>query len=127
MEKEKWQGAGGTPGGVGYFVVGFIMAVVGGYLLLHQVQVTTGFWNLFGYDAFGITLIPFLFGVGLLFYNGKSIPGWILTAGGFLIIIAGIIANMHIYFASTSLFNTLVMLVLFVGGLALMFRSLKSV
>lgn len=125
-EGEKWQGAGGSPGGVGYFILGFIMAVTGGYLLLHQVKVTTGFWRFFSFDSFGISLIPFLFGVGILFYNGKSIPGWILTVGGFIVIIAGVIANLQIYFAPTSLFNTLVMLVLLVGGIAFIFRSLKA-
>jgi hypothetical protein len=36
-----------------------------------------------------------------------------------------VIANMHIYFRPTSLFNTLVMLILFVGGLGLMARALS--
>jgi|SRR5215471_16262218 len=127
MEKEReWKGAGGTPGGVTYFVVGFIMAAIGGYLILNQVQVTTGFWGFFGNRTFGITLIPFLFGVGVLFYNGKSIIGWILTGGGFLFILAGVIARLQIYFSSTSLFNTIVMFVLFVGGIAFIFRSLRS-
>jgi len=37
------RGAGGTPGGVGQFFIGLVMAVVGVYLLLNQVQVTTSF------------------------------------------------------------------------------------
>jgi len=36
-----------------------------------------------------------------------------------------VIANMHIYFQPTSLFNTLVMLVLLVGGLGLIVRALR--
>lgn len=102
------------------------MAVVGVYLLLNQVIVHTSFWRFFSLNSFGITLIPFLFGVGILFYNGKSIVGWVLTVGGFLVIIAGIIANLQIYFAPTSLWNTLTMLILLVGGLGLIFRSLRS-
>jgi hypothetical protein len=39
--------------------------------------------------------------------------------------LAGVIANMHIYFQPTSLFNTLVMLILFVGRLGLMARALR--
>jgi hypothetical protein len=120
------KGAGGTPGGIKPFILGAIMAVIGGYLLLHQVQVHSG-WRIFGYGNFGIALLPFLFGIGLLFFNGKSIPGWILTVGGLIIIFAGIIANLEIYFIPTSLFNTLIMLVLLVGGIALIFRSLQSV
>lgn len=46
-----------------------------------------------------------------------------LTIAGAVFILAGVIANMHIYFRPTSLFNTLVMLVLFVGGLGLIARA----
>jgi len=125
-EKAAWKGAGGTPGGVKLFLVGAIMAIVGGYMLLNQVTVTSGFWRLYNYSAFGITLIPFLFGIAFLFYNSKSIPGWILTVGGLLIILTGILINLQIYFRPTSLWNTLTMLVLLVGGIALVFRSLQS-
>jgi len=67
-----------------------------------------------------------LFGVGILFFNGRSFVGWLLTIGGALFILAGILANMQIYFRRTSLFQTLVMLVLLVGGLGLIARSLRS-
>ena len=36
---------GGTPGGTRTFLLGLIMAVAGGYLLFHQVQVYGGYWN----------------------------------------------------------------------------------
>ena len=77
-------------------------------------------------NAFGITLLPILFGIGLLFWRGRSIVGWILTIGGALFIFAGILANLHIFFRPTSLFNTIVMLVLLVGGLGLIARSVQS-
>jgi branched-subunit amino acid ABC-type transport system permease component len=60
----------------------------------------------------------------LLFWNGRSIIGWLLTAGGALFIFAGVLANMHIYFRPTSLFNTVIMLVLVVGGLGLIARAM---
>ena len=41
-----------------------------------------------------------------------------------LFIVAGVIANLHIYFQPTSLFNTIVMLVLLVGGIGLVARAL---
>ena len=69
-------------------------------------------------------LLPLLIGVGILFWSGKNIVGWLLTIAGALFILAGVIANMHIYFRPTSLFNTLVMLILFVGGLGLIARAL---
>lgn len=68
--------------------------------------------------------MPMLFGVAILFWNGKSTIGWVLTVGGALFILAGVIANMHIYFRPASLFETIVMLVVLVGGLALIARSI---
>jgi hypothetical protein len=120
------RGAGGTPGGIGEFLVGVVMAAVGGYLLTNQVQVTTSFWHFWGANAFGLTLLPLLVGIGVLFFNGRSVAGWLLTIVGCAIILAGILMNMDIYFRQTSLFNTLTMLVLLAGGLGLVARSLRS-
>ena len=120
------KGAGGTPGGVGTFLLGFVMAVAGGYLLTKQVNVHSGFFGWFGGHAFGLTLVPLLFGIGLLFFDGKSKAGWLLTIAGGVIILAGILANLEIYFVPTSLFNTLLMLALRAGGIGLVAKSLKS-
>lgn len=126
MAERRFSDVGGTPGGLGHFVLGFAMACLGGYLLANQVMVAGSYWNFYGGNTFGITLLPMLFGVGLLFWNGRSVAGWLLTAGGALFILAGVIANLHIYFQPTSLFNTVVMLVLLVGGLGLIARALRS-
>jgi hypothetical protein len=115
---------GGTAGGLGSFLLGAVMTAAGGYLLLNQVTVTSGFWSFYGYNAFGLSLVPLLFGILLLFYNGKGILGWLLVLVGLAIIGAGILANLTIFFRPTSLFNTLIILVLFVGGLGLIARSL---
>jgi hypothetical protein len=119
------QGAGGTSGGIGQFFVGLAMVIAGGYLITNQVQVTTGFWSTFGPHTFGLTLLPLLCGIGLLFFDGKSIFGWILTMGGAIIILVGILVNLRIYFETTTLYNTLIMFVLLAGGLGLIARSLK--
>jgi predicted membrane channel-forming protein YqfA (hemolysin III family) len=128
MEEEERisRGAGGTSGGVGEFLLGVGMSVAGAYLLTQRVTVTSGHWSLWGYNAFGLSLLPLLFGVGLLFFNGKSVAGWLLTFAGVVIILAGIIANLGVYFQPTSLFNTLVMLVLLAGGIGLVARSLRA-
>jgi hypothetical protein len=52
--------------------------------------------------------------------------GWVRTIAGALFILAGVIANMQIYFQPTSLFNTPVKLILFVGGLGLIARALSA-
>ena len=122
----RFRGAGGTPGGLGEFLIGLAMAIAGGYLLTQQVTVTSGFWHVWGYNAFGLSLVPFIFGVGLLFFNGRSKIGWLLLFAGSVIILAGILMNLEIYFRSTSLFNTLIMLVLLFGGIGLIARALRA-
>ena len=46
----RMRGAGGTPGGLGTFFLGFIMIVAGGYLLTDQVMVTSGAWQKYSYS-----------------------------------------------------------------------------
>ena len=125
MDNRSISDVGGTPGGLGHFFLGFVMACVGGYFLSNQVLVVGSFWSFFGANTFGLTLVPMLFGVGILFWNGRSAAGWFLTLAGALFIFAGVLANMHIFFRPTSLFNTLVMLILLVGGLGLIARALR--
>src|SRR5207248_501906 len=125
MEARSLGDVGGTPGGLGHFVIGFVMACMGGYFLANQVSVVGSYWSFYGANTFGITLAPMLLGVGILFWNGRSLAGWIVTAAGALFILAGVIANMSIYFRPTSPFNTLVMLILLVGGLGLIARALR--
>ena len=126
MADRSFSDVGGTPGGLGHFLLGFAMACVGAYLLSHQVMVVGSYWRLYGANTFGLTLLPMLIGISILFWSGRSVIGWVLTTAGAFFILAGVIANMHIYFQPTTLFNTIVMLVLLVGGLGLIARSLRS-
>jgi uncharacterized protein len=108
------------------FLFGLALAIAGGYLIMNQVQVTSGYWQWWGTNAFGLTLIPLVIGLGLLFFDGRSIAGWALTLGGAIIIFVGILANLEIYFRQTTLFNVILMLTLFAAGLGLMARAVKS-
>jgi len=127
--QRKFEGAGGTSGGVGEFFIGILVAAVGFYLLFSQVQVHSSYWNFMGLGgaghSFGISLIPLLFGVGILFVNGNSVLGWFLAVGGLLFILAGILVNLDIYFQRTSLMNTLIMLFMIAAGLGLIVKGLR--
>jgi uncharacterized protein len=133
--RNRWSGAGGTPGGIGVFLIGFALACAGAWLLTNQVTVSSEYFAsgflvpMINYrmNSFGLSLIPFILGIGFLFYNAKSVAGWLLTIAGLVIILAGILTSLHIYFQPTSLFNTLTMMVLLFGGLGLIFRSLKAI
>jgi hypothetical protein len=124
MADRRFSDVGGTPGGFGKFLMGFIMTCAGAYLLTNQVSVVGSYWNFYGGNTFGITLLPMLIGIGLLFWNGRSVIGWLLCISGAVFILAGVIANLHIYFQPASLFNTIVMLILIAGGLGLIARSM---
>ncbi len=119
------RGAGGSDGGLILFLIGVVMAVAGGWLLTNQVVVTGGHWAIWGYNSFGLSLIPFIVGVIALFFDNRSPWGWLLLIAGVTIILAGVLVNMRIYFRPTSLFNTLTMLVLLFGGIGLLIRALR--
>jgi hypothetical protein len=120
------KGAGGTEGGVLTFFVGLAMAVGGAYLLTQRVTVTSGFWSFFGGHTFGLSLLPLVVGAGVLFFDGRSRLGWALTGLGALVVFLGVLMNLRVYFEPTSLFDTLLMLILLAGGLGLVARSLKA-
>ncbi len=61
----------------------------------------------------------------MLFFDGSSRLGFLLLFSGVVIIAAGILTNLTIYFVPTSLFNTLMMLGLTAGGIGLVLRSLR--
>jgi len=126
------RGAGGTSGGVGQFLLGFAMFSGGMYLLLSSIAVNSSFgWGarLFG-GSYGITggmlLIPFVFGVGLVFYNARNVVGWMLAAGSVLALVFGVLASVSFSLRGMTAFEVLVILVLAAGGLALLLRSVRE-
>ncbi len=127
------RGAGGSDGGIGRFIMGAVMLISGGYLLLTSIQVDSGYgiggtmYTVGGYGVGGGTiLIPFVLGVGMIFYNGKNPIGWLLGIGSVIALIVGVLANVQFRFAHMSLFALLTILVLAVGGLGLLLSSLRG-
>lgn len=117
---------GSSSGGIAKFLAGLVMMIAGAWLLANQVIVQSGYWRLWGFNAFGLTLLPLLAGIALLFFDGRSFTGRALTVIGIVIIFLGIITNLDIYFRPTTLFNTLLMLGLLAGGVGLIAKSLGS-
>lgn len=131
------KGAGGNSGGVGHFFIGFIMMCGGFYMLLNAITVTSHFGlgsRLYSFNAFGsgigitggTVLIPFIFGIGIIFFNSKNIFGWLLSVGSIAALIFGVISTVRFSLRSMTSFDLIVMLVLAVGGLGLFLRSLKN-
>ena len=126
MDIDDLKNVGGTSGGLIEFLIGLTMTVAGAYMLISRVIVTSAFWNWGGYNTFGLSLVPMIFGIAIVFFNGKSLIGWILVFISVVIIASGILMNLQIYFQPTSLFNTIVMLVLFAGGIGLIGRAVVA-
>jgi hypothetical protein len=128
-----FSGAGGSKGGVGRFFIGLVMIVAGGYLFFDSIRVTHNFGfgrALFSYGGFdlttGMVLVPFIFGVGIIFYNAKNWLGWLLAGASLVMLAFGIIASIRFRFQSMSAFDLMVILVLFVGGIGLFLSSLRE-
>lgn len=132
------KGAGGTSGGIGTFFIGFLMMCGGFYLLLNAISVTSHFGfrsHLYGLSMFGgqfsitggMVMIPFMFGVGLIFFNSRNLIGWLLAIGSITALIFGVIASVRFNLRSMSAFELITILVLCVGGLGLFIRSLKAI
>ena len=131
------KGAGGSSGGIGHFFIGLIMMCGGFYMLLNAISVTSSFafssrlYSVSAMGGIGITggmvLIPFLFGVGLIFYNSKNFLGWVLTLGSMTALIFGVLSSVRFSLRSMTTFELVVILVLAIGGLGLFLKSLKAI
>jgi len=133
----KIEGAGGTPGGIGKFFIGFLMMCAGFYMLLHSIIVTERFGfatGMYHFAAFGspvpvtsgMILIPLAIGVGIIFFDARKLVGWALAVGSLVALITGVIANLQFSFRAMSLFDILVILVLCVGGTGMFLHSLTD-
>lgn len=127
------RGAGGTSGGMGLFFVGLVMLCGGVYLLLNSIQVSApyGFgarlYNVGGYSlTSGMILIPFMFGIGIMFYDVRKWYGWVLAGGALVGLVFGVISSINFTFSRMSAFDLIVILVLALGGLGILLRSLRS-
>lgn len=118
--------AGGTPGGLGTFLVGLGMAAAGFYLLTNRIYVQSGWGRLWGNGKGGLLLLGVLFGFGLIFANGRSIPGWLLVAGGIGLSIVEVVASTNVVLQPMPLWEMLVIFVLFGGGLGLVVRAVRA-
>ena len=132
------RGAGGTEGGVMRFFLGLTMLIAGGYLLLQSIDVFTPLWGggggggrggLFNVGGFNVTtgyvLIPFIFGVGMIFFNSKNYLGWFLSGASILMLIVGVIANVRIGW-NGQLFELIMILILTVGGIGLSMSAVRA-
>lgn len=105
-----------------HFFVGLVMTVVGGYLFMQNVQVTSA--NLFGFSMFGrqmdgLIFVPLIASIIFLFFK-YSIVSKICCGLSIVLILANVIMNLRLNWTATSLFGTVVIFVLLFGGIGLL-------
>ena len=131
------KGAGGTEGGAGQFLIGLVMMCSGFYMLFNAILVQSSFgmgMNLYGFSMFGgsrsitsgMVMVPFIFGIGIVFYNSKNPIGWLLAIGSLAALMFGVISSINFSMRSMSSFDLITILVLAIGGLGLFLRSLRT-
>jgi len=127
------RGAGGTEGGIGRFFLGLTMLVGGGYLFFSHIMVRNNYsfgsslYRIGGFEiTSGIVLIPFIFGIGMMFYNSKNIIGWILACASLVMLGLGVISQIQFRMVTMSSFRLIMILVLFIGGLGLFLSSFRG-
>lgn len=108
------------------FFVGLLMAVVGGYLFMQNVEVYASSifsFSLFGRQMDGLIFVPLIASIIFLFYKYDWVSK--LCCGlSIAIIIINVLMNMRLYWRSTSLFATVIIFVLLFGGIGLVAKAL---
>lgn len=127
------EGAGGTPGGIGQFLLGVGMVIAGGYLLLNSIRVIHGFgfgYGIYNFGGFAVTsgmiLLPFIIGVLIIFYDSTKWYGWFIAGASILALVVGAIASIRFSFTGMSAFDIIVILVLLFGGIGLVLRAVRD-
>lgn len=115
------------------FIGGIVMFIGGMFLLLKNLYVQYNFgWGTPMYRVggmginSGMILIPFLIGIGMLFFNSKNVWGWILAIGSLVLLILGVITSIQFTLAGMSAFDVLIILVLIAGGIGIFLSSFRG-
>ena len=74
----------------------------------------------------GMVLFPFIFGIGIIFYNFESILGWVLASASVIMLTVGVISSVQFHMRRMSSFDLMMILTLLFGGIGLFLSSLKK-
>jgi len=112
-----------------YFIVGMALIAVGLFMIFQNTKITTNFSliSIFGYTPpTGVIILPLLIGVAMLFFNSRSILGWIITIFGIVSIVLGLIMSLRMSFGTITLYEGLIMFGMPFAGAGLVLKSLAG-
>jgi hypothetical protein len=111
---------GGTKGGFVEFVIGLLLIAVGAWLFFDRVNV----WG--SHVPAAGPLLGFVVGVAMLFFNGRSLFGWLIVVGALGWMLFAVFSHTSFYFRPTSLKSTLLMLGCVGAGVGLVGRAVRA-
>lgn len=113
-------------GSLGSFFLGAVLFSIGVYLIFQNTIISTQFslMDLVGFNPpFGLVILPLLIGIGILFFNEKSILGWFITIFGIITILLGILMGLRIYFKPVTLYQGVLMYGMTAAGMGLIAKA----
>jgi len=109
------------------FFVGILVFGVGAFLIFQNTTITSSFGlsRMIGFEPpFGLVLLPLIIGIIVLFFNEKSILGWLLVVFGLIFILLGILMGLQISFRRTTLFIAILMYGMTAAGIGITLKGL---
>ncbi len=110
-----------------HYFGGIGLVMLGLFLLFNHVKVTSGYASLWGFSSagsIGYLMLPFLVGIGWIFYNSRSVWGWLISAVSLIMIVFSIISGLRIWFAPVSMIDLIIMLVPLAIGAAYVLKGM---
>lgn len=100
---------------------------VGVLMVLNHIKIGTGVMSMLGFGGggAGFLILPIIIGIGVMFYDYKNKWGWLLTGGGFVVLLFVLLSQLTMYFAHISMLGFILMfLPLAIGG-AMLAKGMK--
>ena len=129
---------GGTDGGTPSFLMGggAILLGVGLYLLLDSERVMSGDYGAISgmmnrrggvgeTTSMGIVFVPFLIGVGVLFFDAEKRWAWVLSGMGLLVLVIEILSRIR-FRMDTKVTHLLMILVMIAAGAGLLAKAYRA-
>jgi hypothetical protein len=117
---------------MGRFFLGLIMIIMGLYLFLNNLHVSQSFslatpmMNMGSFHlTTGYVLIPFLFGIGMIFYNPNNDLGWFLVIISLILLGVGIISSVQFRLGRMTVFELMMIAGLVLGGVGLFLSGVR--
>ena len=112
-----------------WLLVGLGLFCGGAFLVMQNTILSSRFtlMDLIGVTPpFGLVILPLLIGIGMLFFNERSILGWILSIVGLITIFLGILMGLSIFFKPVSLYEGILMFGLIAAGIGLVAKAIAK-